>query len=406
MADKHIPLYVRHAPAPGVKGFAVLAGVEAVVRGAVISVLPLAMYRAYQDATQVSTIYFLIGFVSLIVGLAAPGLTRILPRRFVYTFGASLYVGSALLGIQGGQIAIALAVLGQALAAVIVFVCANAYLLDYIERAELGRVETLKLFYSALAWCAGPALGVMAYQWWAPAPFILSGVSGLVLLAVFWGMRLGDGKLISRARAPAQNPLAFLGRFLKQPRLISGWMFAVLRSCGWWAYLVYIPIYAVENGFGEQVGGWMLTATNALLFASPFFLKIMRKLSVKVSVRTGFFFGGCLFALAGVAGAVNSPLMVLTLLGVGSAALIFLDICGGLPFLMSVKPSERTEMSAIYASYRDVSGILTPGVAGLILIAAPVYAVFGAAGAGLLAAWGVAGRLHPRLGEGRMPRSE
>lgn len=406
MADKHIPLYVRHAPAPGVKGFAVLAGVEAVVRGAVISVLPLAMYRAYQDASEVSTIYFLIGLASLIVGLAAPGMTRILPRRFVYTIGAGLYIASAALAIEGGQVAIALAVLTQAMAAVIVFVCANAYLLDYIERAELGRVETLKLFYSALAWCGGPALGVMAYQWWAPLPFLLSGVAGVALLIVFWAMRLGDGKLISRARSPAPNPLAYLNRFLAQPRLISGWLFAVLRSCGWWAYLVYIPIYAVENGFGEQVGGWMLTGTNALLFASPFFLRLMRRNSVKVSVRAGFLVGGALFAAAGAAGALEVPLVVLVLLGLGSSALIFLDICGGLPFLMAVKPSERTEMSAIYASYRDVSGIITPGVAGLVLLAAPVYAVFGAAGAGLLAAWAVAGRLHPRLGQGRMPRSE
>ena len=31
-----------------------------------------------------------------------------------------------------------------------------------------------------------------------------------------------------------------------------------------------------------------------------------------------------------------------------------------MPFLMAVKPSERTEMSAVYSSFRDVSGILTP----------------------------------------------
>jgi MFS transporter, ACDE family, multidrug resistance protein len=33
---------------------------------------------------------------------------------------------------------------------------------------------------------------------------------------------------------------------------------------------------------------------------------------------------------------------------------------------MAVKPSERTEMAAVYSSFRDVSGILTPG-AGLVL---------------------------------------
>jgi hypothetical protein len=87
---------------------------------------------------------------------------------------------------------------------------------------------------------------------------------------------------------------------------------------------------------------------------------------------------------------------------VGSFFLILLDICAGLPFLMAVKPSERTEMSAIYSSYRDVSGIATPGMAWLVLLVAPISGIFAATGAACLIAWGIAGKLHPRLGEARL----
>jgi hypothetical protein len=75
-----------------------------------------------------------------------------------------------------------------------------------------------------------------------------------------------------------------------------------------------------------------------------------------------------------------------------------LDVCAGLPFLMSVKPSQRTEMSAVYSSYRDVSGILAPAVAWLVLQFTPVAGVFAAGGAMLLLAWGIAGSIHPHLG--------
>jgi hypothetical protein len=68
---------------------------------------------------------------------------------------------------------------------------------------------------------------------------------------------------------------------------------------------------------------------------------------------------------------------------------------------MAVKPSERTEMSAIYASYRDVSGILTPGGAWLVLLVAPVGWVFLPMGFALGLAWALAGRLHRRLGQVR-----
>jgi hypothetical protein len=76
-----------------------------------------------------------------------------------------------------------------------------------------------------------------------------------------------------------------------------------------------------------------------------------------------------------------------------------------LPFLMSVKPSERTEMSAVYSSFRDVSSIVTPGMAWAVLYVAPTAAIF-AATAGLMGvAWTIAGNLHPRLGTQRPSRA-
>ncbi len=65
---------------------------------------------------------------------------------------------------------------------------------------------------------------------------------------------------------------------------------------------------------------------------------------------------------------------------------------------MAVKPSQRTEMSAVYSTYRDVSGVLTPGAAKLVLLVAPLPAVFAAMGLGLFSAMLIASRLHYRLG--------
>ncbi len=400
MHERRIPEWLRHAPAPSVRGFAVLAGTEAVARGILISVFPIVMYTALGDARVVSEVYFVVGAISLLIGLLVPYLIRFIPRWWVYVVGVLMFAigaGVAIIGSPGA------AVLGLALttfAVVTTFVCFNAYVLDHVAKIELGRFETSRLFYSAAGWTAGPALGTFLYNWWRPAPFLIAAIAACCMLLIFLVMRLGNGKLITKSRRPPANPLAYFGRFLAQPRLVTGWIFAVVRSCGWWVYVVYLPIFAVENGFSSQLGGIALSLSNAALFLTPMMLRFMLRCSVRAAVRSGFLVSGLLFVAAGALHGI--PSLTVACLMAGSVFLILLDVSAGLPFLLAVKPSERTEMSAIYASFRDVSGIVTPGAAWLVLLVAPLSGVFAAGGAALLATWGLAGKLHPRLGRARI----
>ncbi len=396
MLSPRIPLHLSHTPASRVRGFAALAGLEAGVRGMMISVMPLTVYHALGDAQLVSTLYFFVGLVSMLAGFMVPWLTRHVARRYLYSLGACLYVLGASLAIAGGPVLTAAALLSNAVGTATIFVCFNAYVLDYVARADLGRSQSTQMLYAATCWAVGPVLGVWLMEVWRPLPFLAAAGFAVALLAMFWRLRLGDGRAIQKARGPTPNPVAYLRRFLGQPRLVAGWLFAVIRSCGWWVYVVYVPIFCIEAGLGDKVGGTMLSLSNALLFAAPLMLRVAHRWSVRSAVRGAFVAGGVLFALAWAAAPL--PWSAVALLAAGSVSLVMLDVVGGLPFLMAVKPSERTEMAAVYASFRDVSGILTPGVAWLVLLAAPVAGVFAACGAAMLGASAMAARLHPRLG--------
>ena len=403
MHEKRIPDWLRHAPVPSVRDFGILAGLEAVVRGILISVFPLIMYRALGDAGMVSASYFAIGILSLIAGLMVPGLIRLVPRRWAYTLGAAMFILSAGVAIEGSPASVLAALALNTVAAVVTFICFNAYVLDYIARVELGKCETSRMFYSALGWTAGPMAGVLLLEWWAPAPFLVSGGAALILLSAFWWMRMGDGKQIARARGPASSPLKYLPRFLAQPRLVAGWLFAVIRAAGWWIYIVYLPIFAIEKGLNEELGGILLSITNAALFASPLLLRWVQRHSIRLAVQAGFLGVTAFFAAAAIA--QGWPGLAIAFLVLGSVALILLDICAGLPFLMAVKPSERTEMSAVYSSYRDISGILAPGAAWLVLLVSPIAGIFAAGAAATAAAVWLASKLHPRLGHRKLASS-
>lgn len=393
------PIYLSHAPGIGVRHFATIAAVEAGFRGILISVMPLLMYEALVDERLMSAAYLVVGLLSLLTGLLLPWVTRILPRRWAFTLAGGFYVVGCMVAVLGTGWSAPLALLLNAMGTVIFTICLSAYVLDYIEREDLGRNESTRMLFSGPSWMLGPVVGVMLRNWWEPAPFIVAGFFAVAMVAVFWHFRLGDGKQIQRAHGPAPNPLAYLGRFFRQPRLIAGWLFATIRSCGWWVYIVYLPVFAIQSGLGENVGGIALSASNAMLFSTPLMLRVVHRLSVRTAVRGGFLWSALLFVAAWLL--APWPWLTVAALFAASAGLIFLDVCGGLPFLLAVKPSERTEMSAVYSSFRDVSGILSPLVAGAILLVAPVSAVFGVCGLALAATLGAAQRLHPRLG---MPR--
>ena len=95
MLERSIPEWLRHPPAsaarsPGARAFATLSGIEALVRGTLLSVFPLAIYNALGDAGAVSRSYFAVGVASLLLGLFLPWINRLIPRRWLYTLGASL----------------------------------------------------------------------------------------------------------------------------------------------------------------------------------------------------------------------------------------------------------------------------------------------------------------------------
>jgi MFS family permease len=378
-----------------VSEFATIAGLEALVRGSTLAVYPLLMYRAWGDAQLVSALYFVVGVLSLLTALCVPVLAQRFQRRWVYCAGLGLYLLSAAFGMLGGKWT-ALALLCNTMAAATSFVCFNAYVLDHVAKAEFARLESLRMFYGVAGWVLGPALGVQLLPLWHGAPFLMAGLGASAILCYLWKIRLGNGRQMQRQARGAAHPWVYLQRFFLQRRLVGGWLFAVMRSCGWWFYFVYLGIFAVEMGLGESVGGIATSLANSGLIAAPLLARWVQRQTLRRALRSGFLLGAICFILATLLAPL--PWVSVALLLLGSYCLVLLDVCAGLPFLMSVKPSERTEMSAVYSSFRDVSGILSPGLAWLVLQFTGVSGVFAAGGCALLLAWALAGQLHPHLG--------
>lgn len=393
------PLAFLPPATPGVNSFAVLAALEASARATLISVYPVLMYRALGDAQTVSEVYVLIGVTSLICALATPMLARFVPRRWLYSSGVSVMIAGSLAGAFGPVWVIPFAVAANSVALVTMAVCFNAYVMDHIERGSMGRNESRRLLFSGIPWSVGPFLGVFLMDLHPKIPFLMSVAACVLMLGFFWWLRLGNGRVISKARRPPANPLTYVPRFFRQPSLVAGWFFAVMRSIGWSIYIIYLPIFAVEAGLSDQLGGLALSVSNGFLFLTPVMLRYLQGTSVRVAIISGFAGSGLLFVVSTLVS--GNPAMAIGALVAASVFLIMLDVSGGLPFLLTVKPSERTEMAAVYSTFRDVAAVGSPAFARLVLTVAPVQGVFAATGVVLVLCGFVARRTHRRLGRRR-----
>ncbi|MGJ8626003.1 MAG: hypothetical protein ACSHXB_03495 [Sulfitobacter sp.] len=155
MIAPRAPLPLTHLPIPKVRDFAILSGLEAGVRGTLMSVMPLAVYG---DAATFSQIYLEVGVISLVFGILVLWLAGKLSRRWMYSVGSAFYLIGILLAITGVPALVPVALGCISLATVTVAVCLNAYVLDYVVRINLGKSETLRLVFSGASWSAGQLL--------------------------------------------------------------------------------------------------------------------------------------------------------------------------------------------------------------------------------------------------------
>ena len=227
--------------------------------------------------------------IVLLTTLMLPYVLGRLRRRWAYTLGvvgliaASLFFASFTVP---GQIA---GMFFRNCGAGILNITLSLYIMDHIKKSDLAHSEPLRLSLSTFSWMIGPASGVWLYTQFGPwGPQLVSIAVAVALLVLFWVLRLSDRVTLPSGNLQRFNPLANVMRFVRQPRLRLAWMVAFGRSCFWVTFFVYGPLLMVESGVGEQTGGLMISASQALLLFAYVFGRLARKFGVRAIISLCF----------------------------------------------------------------------------------------------------------------------
>ena len=343
-----------------------LSGLEGLARSVIVGVIPLTALDALGSKAAVSYVFFGGAVITLLFTLNVDRLERRMRRRWVVTMSIGCLIAAMLLFVFAGGPFFAVAIGLRSAQASLFSVCLSLYIMDYIGKRELTTTESRRMVYSGGAWLVGPLLGIWLWTRIATwAPFVLSIAVALATLTYFWRLRLHRNPVLLTPTTTVTHPLRNVARFFAQRHLRIAYAITTSRAVFWAALFVYGPIYVVEAGLPTWAAGAFLSTASAMLFVGPLVARSAERFGTRQLIIAAFvLMTASMTALALVGGATRFGVGLWLIGAVGGATL---DVLGNIPFMRTVKPRERTAMTMVFSTWREMSFLIAPAIAAIAL---------------------------------------
>ena len=396
IARAAIPATIGTLPRREALAFLSLFFVPGVAQAILLTVVPLEALYLLDSARAVTLLYVGTGLVAVAGRFSIPYLGEAAPRRFVFTLGTLSLAASSILLAFNQVPALAAGLVLSTFAFACIEITSQLYMLDHIPRQALKHFEPIRIFAIAGPWTLGPWLGVYLQRSIAfVTPFAIAAGAAIILLILFWSLRLGENAVLTSMRRPPPNPVRYLRRFFAQPRLRLAWTLAAARSSWWNMFYVYTPIFAVTSGLGAETGGILASIGTGWIWLVPFWGWVGRRFGLRRLLQAGYAVAGVLSICAALA--FGTPWLGAGLLVLAALGTEIIDGAGNLLFLRAVRAYERSEMTTVFVSFRDVAQLGPPAVCSLLLSLFSLSSVFIASGLMMVAASSLARRIPRRL---------
>ncbi len=343
-----------------------LSGLEGLARSVIVGVIPLTALDALGSKAAVSYVFFGGAVITLLFTLNVDRLERRMRRRWVVTMSIGCLIAAMLLFVFAGGPFFAVAIGLRSAQASLFSVCLSLYIMDYIGKRELTTTESRRMVYSGGAWLVGPLLGIWLWTRIATwAPFVLSIAVALATLTYFWRLRLHRNPVLLTPTTTVTHPLRNVARFFAQRHLRIAYAITTSRAVFWAALFVYGPIYVVEAGLPTWAAGAFLSTASAMLFLGPLVARTAARFGTRQLIVAAFVLMTASMTGLALVGDATEVGVGLWLTGaVGGATL---DVLGNIPFMRTVKPRERTAMTMVFSTWREMSFLVAPAIAAVAL---------------------------------------
>lgn len=391
------PVWTTRLTTPGASAFAVLSGFEAMTRALVAAALPIQTQALFGNDESVSALILTGSVAALAVALFIPKISMMIGRARLCFAGLALLALSTVLFMLQIVPAQVLGFVARALGTAIFFSVLSMYIMDHVRRDQIGRSEPLRLLFIGLSWTFGPVIGVKLEEFWGPwAPFAASGAAALALIVCFAALRLGNSPVVAaEVRKVSAASWGNLRIFMAQPRLVLSWLHGIGRGFFWGVFNIYTPLFAVQTGLGAAVGGTLVGIGSAFLLAMPVWGWCARRFGIRAVSLVCFPLAALGMFAAGFLS--HTPWVATGFLMLATLSMAVVDGYGNALFLRACKPSQRTSMTPIFSTQRDLAEISHAGAFAILLIIFPIQVVFVTAGVVMIGMVMLAFNINRRL---------
>lgn len=349
-----------------------------------LSVIPLQAFALMGNAQDTSLLLFAVSIGGILAALTLPLLIRRIGLYPAYLLSCAAMILSAGLMVFEQAWVFSVGLFCHAFAIAAAEVTLSLYVLGRIARVQMTSFEPLRVLSNVLALTIGPFLGVYLQSRIAHAlPFVICALFMLGAVYSFRAMGL-HLTVVPASRSVTANPLKYLARYLQQPRLRLAYGLVLARSCWWTMFIIYVPIYATASGLGELTGAAIVSLGTAWTLSVPLWGWVARHYGVRRLMFSGFS-SSCLLTLL-VYLVIDAPRIASVLLVLSALGATMLDGVGNVLFFRAVRSGERSEMTAVFVTYRDAGQLLTPGLFAVLLSFFTLPVVFSSAAMWMIAA--------------------
>ncbi|MGE0750545.1 MAG: MFS transporter [Variibacter sp.] len=370
-----------------------LSCLEASSRGLLLAIVPIQLLAQFGTLQGVTYFYAAVAIFALGNSILVPGIIERYGIRNVVTLSGIFTATSAVLIAFGTLAGVSAGLIVRAVALACLDIPLLALIMATVPRNTLGTFEPVRVFFQGICLAAAPWIGFQLYERVAGwLPFALAVVGGLLFIAI--SRKLPQLK-VEPGRTRGQGGRAFK-RFFQQPRLVSAWLLAIIRSSFWQVYYIYSAIFAVSRGWGAPAAAALLSLGLGTLLFVPIWGRMGRSLGARSVLVTAYLCGG-LSLICAAASAMWAPYTgPFFLLGAAFFASM-VDGVGNVLFLRATRPLERPRMAGIYMTYRDIAQFAPIVIFALVLSLFQFStALLVLAAAFITAAW-LSLLIHPRI---------